>query len=188
MRCRSQPPTDDCDESTKTRHDHHPAIHPSPGTARLRRRRSTGKNVAAGLLLRVLGYSLNYADEPIAPPRQGFHEARRLSGVSQGVSQSLHGTVQAVVKIHEGVGRPQSLLDLLARYQLTGTLQQHGQDCEGLIGKAHAHALAAKLTRAQIYLEFAKPHHFKGSRRGSHDARPTAVVRVYPLSRFRGRV
>jgi hypothetical protein len=35
-----------------------------------------------------------------------------------------------VIEVHEGVGRPQSILELFARYHVAGTLQKYPKDLE----------------------------------------------------------
>src|ERR1700675_3145816 len=67
---------------------------------------------------------LHRSQKSVSAPRQGFHVAWAGSRISQRLPQLVYGGVQAVVKIHEGVGWPQLLAKLLARDDLSGAVQK----------------------------------------------------------------
>ena len=45
----------------------------------------------------------------ITTPSDSFDESRIIGGVTQGIAQAANGGVEAVVKIDEGVGRPEAV-------------------------------------------------------------------------------
>jgi hypothetical protein len=53
------------------------------------------------------------ADESIAAAWQGLDIARLVGGVTQFVTQPLHGRVEAVLEIYERIVRPQALAKLV---------------------------------------------------------------------------
>jgi hypothetical protein len=73
-------------------------------------------------------------DEPVALAGQCFDKAWRRCGVQQGLPQALDRRVDAVFELDHRAMRPQPGLNRLAGHHLAGTLQQHGQDGQGLIG------------------------------------------------------
>jgi hypothetical protein len=50
-----------------------------------------------------------------------------------------------MVEVHKSVSGPQSLPDIFPRNQFAWMLQQHGENLEGLVRKAHVCAVAPKL-------------------------------------------
>jgi hypothetical protein len=82
-------------------------------------------------------------EEAVAATSNGFHKARTLGGVPQGLTDFVDGFVEPVVEIHESVRRPEFFLKFLASYDLAGMLKQRGQDLEGLFLKANPQAALA---------------------------------------------
>ena len=98
--------------------------------------------------------------ETVAAPRQGFDESWIVGGIAQSVPEALYGGVQAMVKVDERVGRPESLLEFIAAHDLPGAFEKHGEELEGLLLELHFDAVAAQLSGARIDLvdaEFYKP-------------------------------
>ncbi len=56
-----------------------------------------------------------------------------------------------MVEIHEGVRRPEPLAQLVARQDLAGTLQQHGEHLEGLLLQLEFRAVLAQLAGTQVH-------------------------------------
>jgi hypothetical protein len=81
--------------------------------------------------------NLNIREEAVAAPGNGFHKARALSGVAEGLTNLADRFVEPVVEINESVRGPELLLKLLASYELAGVLEQHRQDLEGLFLKPY---------------------------------------------------
>ncbi len=79
--------------------------------------------------------------------------------IAQGLAQLLDGEVQGVLEIHEGIFTPQLLLQFLTRDQFAGTLEQKGEDLEGLRLQADAAARFAQLACAQVEFEGANTEH-----------------------------
>jgi hypothetical protein len=55
-----------------------------------------------------------------------------------------------MVKIHEGIGRPQPFLELLPRDQLAGAFHQHRENPKGLFLKVGFLAVGPELARSGI--------------------------------------
>jgi hypothetical protein len=85
--------------------------------------------------------------------RQSFNEARARGRVAQGRSQTVDGSVQAMVEIDEGVRGPESLANPLTGHYLSRMFQQHYQDLEWLVLKLYFIALLAQLAQARINLK-----------------------------------
>jgi hypothetical protein len=69
------------------------------------------------------------------------------------LAQLPDSRAEAVIEIHEGIGRPQLLPQFLARHCLTGTLQQEAEDLEGLLLNLDPEPVFAQVAGAQVGLE-----------------------------------
>src|SRR5712692_7873593 len=76
--------------------------------------------------------------------------------IAQSVTQPLDCRVQAHVEVHEGIRRPELLLEFFSRDDLTRMLQQQRQDVKRLVLKLDLQAVLAQLARTQIELECAE--------------------------------
>jgi hypothetical protein len=74
-------------------------------------------------------------------PRSPRSEVR---GIAERVAQPLDGGV---------VVRPERLADLVAQHHLTGMVQQHEQDAEGLLVKADPDTVLAQLGGSSVQFE-----------------------------------
>jgi hypothetical protein len=99
------------------------------------------------------------ADEAVTAAGQSLDQAGFVGGVPQDLPQAVHCGIQAVVKVHKGVGRPQNLPQLLAGDQSPGTFQQHFKNLEGLPWQTKPHSVLAELLRLQIRIERAEADH-----------------------------
>jgi len=81
-----------------------------------------------------------------------------------------------VLEIDERPVRPESLRQLLARHDVTGMLEQHPEDLEGLILQSNARFASAQLARTEVELEHVEAN--DGGRPGQsfHPARIVLVV------------
>ena len=61
-----------------------------------------------------------------------------------------------MVEIHESIRGPKFFLQFLARYNLTGVLDQHRQDLKGLLLKPDAQPVLTQFPRTKIQLEHSK--------------------------------
>ena len=99
------------------------------------------------------GESPYRGDKAVPVPGQRFDEARRRRVIPQSLAQSFDGTVDAVLEINEGILRPELLSDLFAGHQLARTLQQHGQDLEGLTVQLDLQSVLAQFSCTEIDFE-----------------------------------
>src|SRR5437588_348466 len=76
----------------------------------------------------VIGF--NCGNEAISPFGNGFNEERRGCGIAEYLANLVDGGVEAVVEVDEGVGRPETLMQLLAGDDLPGICQQNTEDLE----------------------------------------------------------
>jgi hypothetical protein len=99
-----------------------------------------------------IGHS-NLRKEAVAATSNGFHKARTLGGVAEGLTDFADRFVETVVEIHEGVRGPEFLLKLFPSHDLTGVLKHHRQELEGLFLKPYSQSVLAQFARAKIQLE-----------------------------------
>jgi hypothetical protein len=76
--------------------------------------------------------------------------------------------VQAVVKIDEGVCRPDSALQFLPGHNVAGSFQQNFQHVQGLASQAQPYAVPAQLAGAHIQLKAIEAQPARNSRLSSH--------------------
>ena len=72
--------------------------------------------------------------QPIAASRDGLDVARSVGGIAEDVAKPLHGGIEPVLEIDEGVAGPQALSQLVAGDEVPGTLDQRQQHLQGLLG------------------------------------------------------
>ena len=122
-------------------------------------------------------------DEPVATARHRLDKAGRVGRVAQRVAQSLHGGVQPVLEVDEGVVGPQALAELVASHELARPLEQHREQLQWLLLKAETCARLSQLARAQIELEDAKfDQPMAGLPRCRSSTRPVSGATVYDSS------
>jgi hypothetical protein len=78
---------------------------------------------------------LNNSDlrQAVAAPSHGFHKARTLGGIAEGITNLVDSLVEPVVEIDKSVSRPKFFLQFLPGYDLAGVLHQHREDLKGLL-------------------------------------------------------
>src|SRR5271168_2295884 len=96
--------------------------------------------------------------------RKSFDIARSFRRVTQSYAQTLDRVIEAVVEIHKGVCRPDTLLDYFARHYFAGMLQENPQDLERLVLKFDLYAPLAHFAGLQIDLEHAEANGIRGGR------------------------
>jgi hypothetical protein len=97
--------------------------------------------------------SLDPGNEAIASPSQGFYEARIFRGVTQSIPKAFDGCIQAMIKVHKGVSRPQSGLQFLTRDDFARFLEKQAEDLEGLFLQAYFGPAAREFSALQIRFE-----------------------------------
>jgi uncharacterized protein (DUF1786 family) len=73
--------------------------------------------------------------------------------VATGGAKTFDGRIQAVLEIHEGSVRPQTLPQLIARDHLAGVLEHEAKNLEWLVLQADAPHTFAQLARPAVELE-----------------------------------
>jgi hypothetical protein len=61
-----------------------------------------------------------------------------------------------VIKVHEGISWPEPEPQLFARDYLTGLLEQHGEDLEGLPMQLDPQSVLSQFAGPKVYFEGAK--------------------------------
>src|ERR1700720_762605 len=64
-------------------------------------------------------------DEPVSLARDGFDEAGIIGGVAEDLSEPHNRGIGAVVEVDEGVWLPESMTQLFAADDLSGTFDEH---------------------------------------------------------------
>ena len=95
-------------------------------------------------------------DEAITTAGQSFNEPWIVGGIVQRLAQFLDGVVQALVEIHEGIGRPDSFLEFFAGNHFTGMLEENLEDLKGLNLEFEAYPVLAQLTGTTVGIEVAE--------------------------------
>ena len=123
-------------------------------------------------------------DEAISTPCQGFDEPWIVGRIAQRLAQFRHGGIHAVVEVHEGILRPQLLLQFLARHDLARMLQQHLEHLKGLLLQPDLEAALAQFACAQVNFKNPEAHEVKGWGRALHGG---AILRLAWRRDSRGR-
>lgn len=100
--------------------------------------------------------ALTIGNKAIAAPGYGFHKARRLRSITQGLTQAHHGVVQAVFKIQTFYPGPQAPAQLVAGHNLTGSFQKREKQLERLLVKSNAGAVAVQPAGASVQFKIGK--------------------------------
>jgi hypothetical protein len=98
-------------------------------------------------------HNLNRSDQTIAIAGQCFYKPRVLGVVPQCLAQFIHGSVNAVFKVNEGIGGPEFLLDLFPRHHFTVLLKERGENLEGSLLQLDLIAVAPQFTTSKVNLE-----------------------------------
>jgi hypothetical protein len=100
--------------------------------------------------------NVNVSDKAVAATRNSFHEAGAGGGVTERLTDFVDRFIESVVKVHEGVGRPEFFLKFLARYDFAVVLEQHHQDSKRLFLKPGSQTMFPQLARLEIQFEGSK--------------------------------
>ena len=74
-------------------------------------------------------------DEPISPARQSLNILGVLSGITDSLSQYRHSDVNAAVKVHNGVIRPEHLLDFIPGHNPALAFDESSKNLEWLLSE-----------------------------------------------------
>ena len=83
-------------------------------------------------------------NEPVAAARKRLDEPRILGGIVEGVTQLADGAIQADFEIHERIGRPEHLLQLVAGHDFARPAQEELQNLKGLLREADLQPMPAE--------------------------------------------
>jgi hypothetical protein len=98
---------------------------------------------------------VDWPDEPVTSPWQGFHKARIVGRIAQRLPNFVDRLIQASVEVHEGISRPNRLLQILPRHHLARMPQQHRQDLKRLFLQLDLQPVLAQF--ASLEVEFESP-------------------------------
>jgi len=75
---------------------------------------------------------LNLCDEAIASARECLYVSRRIDGIRESVAEFVDSGVEAVIEIHESVGRPKFGAKLFTSDEAARCGEENHEDIEGL--------------------------------------------------------
>lgn len=93
---------------------------------------------------------------------ESFNETRGLSRIVQHLPQALHRRIDAMLKIDEGVGRPELLPQFLTPHNPPGMFDQHAKYAERLLAEPKLDTVPAHFSTRGIHLEGSKPNRIGG--------------------------
>ena len=99
---------------------------------------------------------LNRSNKAVASLGKSLDKTRFLGVIIQGFAQSLDCIVQALVKIHESVRGPDSLLQFSAANYVTRPLKQGQENLKGLNLQFDTETALAQFTGTQVNVEVAE--------------------------------
>jgi len=108
--------------------------------------------------LTICLHDVNRSDKTIPTPWQRLDEPWVLGVIPQRLTQFIHGGVNAVFKINEGIGGPELLLDLFPRHNFPGPLEEHGENLEGSFLQLDLVAIMAEFTPSKVNFELPDPY------------------------------
>jgi hypothetical protein len=107
-----------------------------------------------------IGAFLDSTDKPISPLGKRFDQARGFGIVPERFAQFLHRVIQALIEVDEGVGGPDSPLQLFAGHNVTGALKQCAQELERLNLQFDPEAVAMQFARPEPDFEITEANDF----------------------------
>jgi len=119
-------------------------------------------------------FHFHTCDETIAYPRHRLDQLRRISRVSQRITQAVDRTVEAVVKVYEDVFGPEGLLKRLAGDYFAGVFDQEAQHIDGLPIEPDLYAALREFSRFEVQLKGFEPDVMVSLCPGFHSAIPLA--------------
>jgi hypothetical protein len=123
--------------------------------------------------------SFHGRDEAVATARESLDVPRLFGGVAESLADAVHCGIQPMLKITEGLGRPQLVLQFFSGDQFARPAQQGGQHLVGLSGQTYAYAVPSQFLTSQVYLERTKAKNFCGLSPTTHGSPQSGSRRVY---------
>src|ERR1700730_2371818 len=125
----------------------------------------------------------HFTDEAISPPRQSFNVLGLFNRVSQSLPQPRHGIVNAMIEIHERVGRPQPIPQLPTGHYLAAPFRQNGKNGQGTSVDWQSYLTFAQFIRAHVKLENAETNYPAVAGGGRHGDRRRVSSAYHKLRR-----
>jgi hypothetical protein len=98
------------------------------------------------------------------------HEAGPVGVVVEGLTEFVDGSVQAVVKVHEGVGGPESVTELVPLDHLARTFQKNLKNVKRAVLKLDSYPILAKFRPGKIGLVRSETHNTNCAGRVRHNS------------------
>jgi hypothetical protein len=138
---------------------------------------------ASSLNLRQLGSCdpVDWRDKSVTAASHRLYESGIFGRIAKSVAESANRGVQTVVKINEGVGRPELLLQFVTSNDLARPFDESKQYLERLLLQAHTRAVAAKLSRAHVHFEGTETDCRQLIRAGYRHYHPTNMPSLAPV-------
>ena len=76
------------------------------------------------------------SDEAVATLGEGLNIAGAFGGVAEGFADLVDGGAEGVVEVDDGVAAPEAELEVVAGDDLSGALEERGENFEGLASAA----------------------------------------------------
>ena len=137
--------------------------------------RWVGDRLFAGFVPRYL------SNKTITAAWQRLDELWPFGRVTEGLSESIYGSIQALVEIDERIRGPQSLLQFIPRDQLPGMLQQNVENLKRLSLKRPSVAVAAELCGFEVESELAEANLAVGFGGKNHRDAPSSVAEEFSI-------
>jgi hypothetical protein len=96
--------------------------------------------------------------KPVALSGNGFHVARLIGGISQGLAELVDGRVQPVIEIDERRTIPQSLPQFFTRYHLMRAFQKDFQNLQRVASQPQTRPMLPQFIRRDVELKWTERH------------------------------
>ncbi len=126
-------------------------------SVRILHRRARSCNRAERTNLILLRSLFDGTYKPISPLGNCLDKTRIRGRVPEHFAELIHNGVQTMIEVHERVGRPKLLPQILARHHFPRPLQQDNQNLKGLLLQPHPHSRLSKLAALGIRFEHPEP-------------------------------
>src|ERR1700752_64791 len=101
----------------------------------------------------IRGTGTHGRQEPVSTACDSLYKRWILGGITQGIAQTPDGSIQAMVEIHIGIGRPEAVAQFLPGDDLARTVQQLCEYLKRLLLQLDLGPITAELSSAQIELK-----------------------------------
>ena len=106
-------------------------------------------------------------NETVTSLRERLNIAGAVCGVAEGFTDLIDGGAERVVEVDDGVSTPEAKLKILPGNDLTGTLEEHGENLKGLRLQLDPETSLPEFAALEIHLEEPEGE-FRVGDRGRH--------------------